>query len=335
MALSEAFYVLRISLDRVRPEIWRRVRISSELPLAGVHVVFQVAMGWEARHLYSFSFGDQRYAASPLYDDDDYDPLDHVTLTKLVTKGDRFTYHYDFGDDWRHTVVVEEVGIPAPASQPVLCLGGDSACPPEDCGGPPGFEAVRAEGEFDAESFDLEEINMDLTEIFGLPDYTRYDFIDENDQPLPHCYNANEPLEELAWRKMNAEEQLWAVAAFHHWLTPDDNHPAVDIMRTHAIAHATIELQIATGQPAEVGEAMDRLISQNHSRHQSIHAISDVMEELMETRLALFDVMPNGGGRESAEEKFEEAIEDDDSEYNVALAKRLSMLGTDRSPSRN
>ncbi len=49
----------------------------------------------------------------------------------------RFAYLYDFGDDWEHDIVVERVDSDGDAS--IRCIGGARACPPEDCGGPPGY----------------------------------------------------------------------------------------------------------------------------------------------------------------------------------------------------
>jgi hypothetical protein len=84
------------------------------------------------------------------------------------------------GDDWRHRIVVEapptawvENDLPLPA-----CTAGENACPPEDIGGPPGYEQFLASladkasedhidmlrwsgGVFDPRGFDLNRINRD------------------------------------------------------------------------------------------------------------------------------------------------------------------------------
>lgn len=58
--------------------------------------------------------------------------------------GDAMCYEYDFGDAWEHDVVLEEV-LPTRIrqSRPRL-LDGARACPPEDCGGVPGYEELVA-----------------------------------------------------------------------------------------------------------------------------------------------------------------------------------------------
>jgi hypothetical protein len=92
----------------------------------------------------------------------------------MTAKGDRLRYEYDFGDGWTHAIQLEEV-LP-PSGEPPICLGGRRHRPPEDCGGPGGYErfleayldphdekhaAMRewmGEG-FDPEAFDREEVN--------------------------------------------------------------------------------------------------------------------------------------------------------------------------------
>ena len=55
-------------------------------------------------------------------------------------KGQKFTYIYDFGDDWIHKITLEEI-LPGDGKKATL-LSGKGACPPEDCGGPYGYEEM-------------------------------------------------------------------------------------------------------------------------------------------------------------------------------------------------
>jgi len=81
------------------------------------------------------------------HDDDSFD--DQVQpragwATPLVAyfrqPGDRADYEYDFGDSWKHEIVLEQVGSRLPNGQRPICLEGARACPPEDCGGSTGMK---------------------------------------------------------------------------------------------------------------------------------------------------------------------------------------------------
>ena len=106
-----------------------------------------------------------------------------VSLGQIVRRvKDKFVYEYDFGDSWRHDVVVEEVLKPDPDAHYPICLAGRRHCPPEDVGGMWGYsqflEAIADAdhpehdhylawigGSFDASAFDVDEINRHLRRI--------------------------------------------------------------------------------------------------------------------------------------------------------------------------
>lgn len=60
----------------------------------------------------------------------------------ITSEHQKFTYTYDFGDNWGHTLHVEKVmnAVDAPGSP--VCLAGERACPPEDCGGTGGYSEL-------------------------------------------------------------------------------------------------------------------------------------------------------------------------------------------------
>jgi hypothetical protein len=139
--------VLRVSVAGIEPEIWRRVRVPDNYTLHRLHRVFQLLFGWQDCHLYEFRIGERRFE-EPLSDAEG-EPSTRVRLRDLdLAAGDRFTYTYDFGDNWEHDVVVEELppldGIGDDLWLPAL-LGGERAGPREDSGGRDGYgEMVRA-----------------------------------------------------------------------------------------------------------------------------------------------------------------------------------------------
>jgi Plasmid pRiA4b ORF-3-like protein len=63
-------------------------------------------------------------------------PRRPVTLEQVApTVGSAIRYTYDFGDDWEHDVVVENVLHRDSTLRYPRCTGGRRAAPPEDCGG--------------------------------------------------------------------------------------------------------------------------------------------------------------------------------------------------------
>ena len=98
--------VLKVTLRGIRPPIWRRLQISGRITLSEFHEVIQAAMGWQSSHLYAFEV-DGRHYGDPANIDDVQDD-GRLTLAGMVKSGvTRFTYTYDFGDDWEHDILIE------------------------------------------------------------------------------------------------------------------------------------------------------------------------------------------------------------------------------------
>jgi pRiA4b ORF-3-like protein len=175
MGTTNSIHQLKITLEDVRPPIWRRVQVSSDTSLAALHHICQDAMGWEDCHLHLFAAQGVTYGEpSP----EDYLPLRderRVTLGRVAPReGDTFTYEYDFGDSWTHRIVVEKVSDPEPGVVYPRCVRGKRACPPEDCGGTWGYSELLAaladpahperEQYLDwlGDSFEPEELDLDI-----------------------------------------------------------------------------------------------------------------------------------------------------------------------------
>ena len=131
-------------------------------------------MGWETCHLHEFIVGREHFGEPhPEYELEMKD--DRKTRLHQVAprNRDRFAYLYDFGDGWRHELMVEKIDFPKPGSVYPILLGGERACPPEDCGGIGGYayflEAIQSAGheehgrmlEWIGGSFDPEALNLD------------------------------------------------------------------------------------------------------------------------------------------------------------------------------
>jgi len=57
------------------------------------------------------------------------------------TENQKYTYIYDFGDDWVHSIILEKISDDKIKQS--KCLAGKGFCPPEDCGGPWGYERIK------------------------------------------------------------------------------------------------------------------------------------------------------------------------------------------------
>jgi hypothetical protein len=134
-------YQLKITLQGIKPPVWRRVLVDAGSHLDHVHEVIQAAFGWWSYHLHEFEIAGKQYGVPDPDDDWGTPTIDEgfIRLDDVATEGSSFVYLYDFGDGWDHRIVVEKV---FPATSDIVvpsCIGGRRACPPEDCGGPGGY----------------------------------------------------------------------------------------------------------------------------------------------------------------------------------------------------
>ncbi len=174
---------MKVMLRGTKPPVWRRLAMPGTMTLGDLHLAIQAAMGWYDCHLHAFDIGGEQYGDQRSVDD--VADENSLTLSRLLRSSVvRFTYTYDFGDDWEHTVAFEknEPGVEG-VSYPI-CITGKGGCPPEDCGGIWGYQellAILADpahteyGEridwvnesFNPGKFDLERANTLLAARFG------------------------------------------------------------------------------------------------------------------------------------------------------------------------
>ncbi len=176
---------LRVTLLDVAPPVWREVLVPANLTFAQLHKVLQAAMGWQDCHLHEFDVGGQ--AIGPPAPQDffagDRPILDErkIRLGDLLESRRKMRYWYDFGDDWWHEIVIRRGKIDEPCE--LRLLGGEGACPPEDCGGPYGYaDLLRAlsdrkhpehrelrewAGDFDPQRFDFDRAAKSVAKAVG------------------------------------------------------------------------------------------------------------------------------------------------------------------------
>ena len=176
-------YQLKVTLKESKPPIWRRIQVNSDITLYKLHQILQVVMGWFDSHLHQFVVHGECYGIPDPKFDLELKNEKKVKLSQVISKaGDLFIYEYDFGDGWKHVILLEKILQPEVGAHYPICLEGKRACPPEDCGGIWGYdnllEAIRDSNHpghkdmlewvgdsFDPEEFDVDVINQGLKTI--------------------------------------------------------------------------------------------------------------------------------------------------------------------------
>ncbi|NWJ50481.1 MAG: plasmid pRiA4b ORF-3 family protein [Bacteroidetes bacterium] len=216
-------FQIRITLNDVLPEISRTIQVYDDFDLHRLHLVIQYAMGWENSHLYffedsenKFEIFDEVYDKASNYDfgvykvklkmdknnwdelfakmphmakyvrtpKKDVDPREKIISELFKNPGDTLSYMYDYGDSWKHTVVLEKIMDPEAGKFYPNCIDAACACPPEDCGGAPGYahflEVIAnskhpeykdmiewVDGEFNPEKVELSKANAQIKKLFS------------------------------------------------------------------------------------------------------------------------------------------------------------------------
>jgi hypothetical protein len=147
MPAPQLIHQYKITLLDTEPAIWRRIQVPATYSFWDLHVAIQCAMGWDDCHLHMFRIGKRSevlissHQDDDFYDDDDktFDGSETPIANFLSTPGDAALYEYDMGDSWLHEILLEGVLLKEKGVKYPNCITGERACPPEDCGGIPGF----------------------------------------------------------------------------------------------------------------------------------------------------------------------------------------------------
>ena len=181
-------YQFKIKLEGTsKPQVWRCLLVPERYTFAQLHMAIQGAFGWENAHLFRFHDGyDGNLSISIPFDDGFGDSPDEgagkIKINKIFSaEKQQLRYEYEFGDSWEHTLTLEK--ITDDKITQARCLAGKGACPPEDCGGIPGYYMLVAtvndpeheeyedmrewmgmedDEDWDVNYFDLEETNARL-----------------------------------------------------------------------------------------------------------------------------------------------------------------------------
>ena len=153
---SVPVYQLKITLSRVRPPVWRRIRLPATTTLDMLHQIIQVAFDWDDDHLHTFTVDGRRYADA-FFGLEDCADESRVRLGRLLPRaGGTMRYVYDLGDWWEHQITVERImDTEEPGCTPV-CVGGQGDAPVEDW---------NPEYDRGSTPFDVAEINRRLAQV--------------------------------------------------------------------------------------------------------------------------------------------------------------------------
>lgn len=139
-----ATFTLRWTLVDSSPPVWRDLRVPGRYRLDQVHKMLQILFGWKDYHLHDFEIQGRLYTDMETHDAD-YDQGERderIPLAQALGLSKSLAYRYDFGDSWEVQATLLEAS-PGDNDSP-RCLAGENAGPPEDCGGIPGFENLKA-----------------------------------------------------------------------------------------------------------------------------------------------------------------------------------------------
>ena len=188
---SPIAYQLRVQLDGIEPPIWRRILVPGDILLEDLHDVIQIAFGWDNAHMHQFILKDKTttrpsgFGVDGMFGDDEGEDESQIRLSDVAMRvRSKLRYVYDFGDSWHHTIVVERRDKAKDPDTVPRCVGGELACPPEDCGGIWGYahfcEAIAnpdhpdhdqliewVGGDFEPLVFDVDDANRRLSRFFA------------------------------------------------------------------------------------------------------------------------------------------------------------------------
>lgn len=310
---------VRISLEGIKPEIWRRFVFRDDISLLELHEIIQTVMGWTDAHLFRFFINRTEYT-----DEETVAEMrrgknaEKVTVRSLkLKKGDTFKYVYDFGDEWAHKLKIESVSALEPEIEYPVCLAGARECPPEDCGGPSGYEQLLkildnpehaehnymkewAGPHFDPEEFDIELTNDLLHTEFEDEDYFLDDELEDDpagelkEMSREHIHSVWEAAKNNRMDNLPDEDKLLARIMLEHEDEFFNNFEFADVLAEHVVdpesevnpylhitVHAVIEDQLKEKEPVEVYQFYNSMRNKKVSHHDTVHLIAAMITPLM------------------------------------------------------
>jgi hypothetical protein len=147
MGNQNLIYQFKIELAEIEPTIWRVIQVPSRFTFWDLHVAIQDSMGWLDYHLHVFRFKMPHHNKFTEIGIPDESLDDHKILPGwqipiydyFFEPGQAAIYNYDFGDNWSHNILLQGILLKEKGIRYPICIRGERACPPEDCGGVSGY----------------------------------------------------------------------------------------------------------------------------------------------------------------------------------------------------
>jgi hypothetical protein len=148
MSITRTAVRLKVTLDRVEPEVMRRLVVPLTIRLDRLHLTLQAAFGWTNTHLHAFTAGGVSWGIPDPHFPVGEPPVDarKARLYDIVrdTGAKTIRYLYDFGDDWQHVIKLDRWFENTDTAGMPFLLEASGRCPPEDVGGPEGYATFLA-----------------------------------------------------------------------------------------------------------------------------------------------------------------------------------------------
>jgi len=136
---------LRLVVLGTQPRVWRRLLVRDTMWLSRLHDSVQIAFDWFDYQTHAFLLDDLKFGNPVKRDDLNIEDDRDVTLGDLnLANRDKMVYEYHIGESWRVEVRVEKATAAGKGVQYPLCVAGERAGPPEDCGSLEAFHDMLA-----------------------------------------------------------------------------------------------------------------------------------------------------------------------------------------------
>lgn len=145
-------YILKLAFEELQPNVWRRIILPAGATFNRLHETIQYTTNFQSEmepyHYFSVTIADLYITNNERileeYKGKSYDGLtvkqpSRIKIDAYLENHRELLYQYDFGDDWRIKVTLENVVDDYYFGYPTL-LEGEGMAPPEDVGGPAGYE---------------------------------------------------------------------------------------------------------------------------------------------------------------------------------------------------